>query len=232
MRKLTNEEFIKKCKSVHGDKYDYSLTKYVNTRTKVKIICHIHGIFKQMPSNHIYNKQGCLLCDRYNHKMITNNFIVKSNIIHNNKYNYSLTKYDNSNSDVIIICEKHGSFKQRPFNHLNGHGCPLCKSSNGEKKIIKILKDNNINFITQKSFNGCVHKRKLKFDFYLTDKNICIEYDGIQHFISKTFFGGDKYLKDVNIKDNIKNNYCIKNNIKLLRIKYTDDIKNKIISHL
>lgn len=65
MRKLTQEEFIKRAREVHGDKYDYSLVRYVNSRTDVDIICPIHGVFPQSPSGHIHQKQGCPKCSPY-----------------------------------------------------------------------------------------------------------------------------------------------------------------------
>ena len=232
MRKLTNVEFIKKANEIHNNKYDYSLSNYINTRTKIEIICHLHGKFEQTPSNHIYNKSGCLKCDQENHKMNTIKFINKAKEIHKNKYDYSLTTYSDSYTHINIICPTHGEFQQNPYNHLNYHGCPLCIESKGENTIREILETNNIKYISQKSFNGCTYKRKLKFDFYLYDKNICIEYDGIQHFEPNDFFGGKKYFNETKKKDNIKNIFCSKNNIKLIRISYKDDIKSKLLQYL
>lgn len=62
LKKLTTKEFIERAKQVHGNKYDYSKTIYVNKRTKVCIICPIHGEFYQTPHNHVYQKQGCPEC--------------------------------------------------------------------------------------------------------------------------------------------------------------------------
>ena len=82
------------------------------------------------------------------------------------------------------------------------------------------LKTNNINYKNQKSFNDCIFKRKLYFDFYLEDYNLCIEYDGRQHFVSVEIFGGDKAFIDTKIRDEIKTKYCLDNNINLLRINH------------
>ena len=70
------------------------------------------------------------------------------------------------------------------------------------------------------TFDSCLDIRKLKFDFYLLDYNICIEFDGYQHFKSVKWFGGDEYLDNIKRKDNIKTQFCKDNNIELLRIKY------------
>ena len=110
-----------------------------------------------------------------------------------------------------------------PYTHLYGIGCPICNESKGEKTIRNFLLINNINFIQQKKFDDCKHKQKLSFDFYLPKYNTCIEYDGIQHFELLKYIGFDKF-KIIQKRDIIKNNYCISNNIHLLRIKYNENI--------
>ena len=117
---LNNEKFIKKAKEIHGDKYDYSLVEYKSAKTKVKIICSIHGIFEQTPTIHTHktNKSGCLICSGTK-KLTTEEFIVKAKEIHGNKYDYSLVEYEKNNKRVKIICKKHGIFNQTPIKHNN-----------------------------------------------------------------------------------------------------------------
>ena len=62
MKKLTTSKFIEKAKEIHGDKYDYSLVEYINSQSKVKIICPEHGMWEQKPNNHINGKKGCPSC--------------------------------------------------------------------------------------------------------------------------------------------------------------------------
>ena len=62
----------------------------------------------------------------------------------------------------------------------------------------------------------------LKFDFYLPDYNCCIEYDGKQHFEPIDYFGGKNGFIKTQERDDIKNQYCKNNDIKLIRIPYTD----------
>ncbi len=81
--KHTNESFIEKAKNVHGDKYDYTLLKYINAKTKVKIICSIHGVFEQIARNHINSKQGCTECGKEVNGWSKQNF--KNLCIKNNK---------------------------------------------------------------------------------------------------------------------------------------------------
>ena len=116
------ESFIIKCVDKYGDQYDYTKFIYTNNKTKSIIICRIHGDFLKRPDLHI-NGQGCPKCSKeslYNKDI----FISKSSIKHNNRYNYSLVNYLGSFIPVEIICNKHGSFKQLPSNHLQGNGCP------------------------------------------------------------------------------------------------------------
>ena len=82
------------------------------------------------------------------------------------------------------------------------------------------MDDEKISYKMEYTFNDCKYKKLLRFDFYLPDYNCCIEYDGEQHFKESTFFRED--LKEIQKRDNIKNEYCKQNDIKLIRIPYTD----------
>jgi len=152
----TNSEFISECKIIHGDKYDYSEIKYINNKTKIEIICPSHGKFEQLPNNHT-NGQGCPICGklliRERLSLSTNEFIKRSNLIHNNKYDYSLINYKNSTTKVEIICtvKDHGIFKQFPQHHYKGIGCPKCSkkhnfSTNEIIKEFKIIHGNKYDY--------------------------------------------------------------------------------------
>ena len=118
-----------KARVIHGNKYDYSLVDYVNAKTKIKILCPIHGVFEQVPNYHL-SKCGCALCgvDKIikKNKGSESDFINKANLVHNNKYDYSKINYINAHTKIGIICPEHGEFTQRPNNHLNGNGCSIC----------------------------------------------------------------------------------------------------------
>jgi predicted nucleic acid-binding Zn-ribbon protein len=126
-KKLTTEQFIKKAIEVHGDKYDYSKVEYVNSETKVCIICPEHGEFWQVPHSHL-NGNGCPDCGG-NKRKTTEQFIKKAIEVHGDKYDYSKVEYINANTKVCIICPEHGEFWQTPRNHLNGKGCLDCCGS-------------------------------------------------------------------------------------------------------
>jgi superfamily II DNA or RNA helicase len=122
-RNRTTEEFIKEAKKVHGNKYDYSKTKYKGSHTKMTFICPIHGEFKQIRNDHLKG-HGCPKCLGKN--KTTEEFITQAKKIHGDKYDYSKVKYINSQKKVIIICLKHGEFKQAPNKHLQNRGCERC----------------------------------------------------------------------------------------------------------
>ena len=294
-KKLTTEEFIEKGVTVHDDKYSYSEVVYINSRTKVTIICPEHGDFKQTPHHHINRKQGCLNCNKlslndfinqaneihndiYNYDKIKNfkntksiieiacpkhgrftqrlgdhlygkhgcpnctmdifrksvyTFIDEGNKVHGDKYDYSKTKQFTSNKDKVIIeCSEHGEFEQRPNDHLNGQGCPICKESKGEKEIRIFLDSNNIEYHPQHKFDNCRNKNKLPFDFYLPKYNMCIEYQGQQHYKPIKVFGGEKGFKRIQKSDKIKKEYCLNNNIPLLEIKYNENIEEILLSRI
>jgi very-short-patch-repair endonuclease len=157
----------------------------------------------------------------------TNDFIKASKVVHGEKYDYSLVDYKLNFISVKIICPKHGEFIQSPASHLRGSGCPSCNESTAEKLVSDILSRYNLYFLKQHKFEDCINKkegrfcRKLPFDFYLPNTNTCIEYDGRQHFEPIDTFGGEQAFQAQKINDNIKNEYCRKNGIKLIRIPYT-----------
>jgi len=233
-KKLTTDEIIEKFSKFHNKKYDYSLMIYKNMKTNINIICNqlfsdgtIHGVFSQNPNTH--KTHGCPACA----KIYTEDFIKNSIIIHKDKYDYSLVNYISAKTKVEIICKKHGEFNQTPNNHLLGDGCPRCRESKGELIIHNFLKENNIEYFTQKTFKGCKHKNLLRFDFFIEKYNLCIEYDGSQHFkIWKRFEKNDDNLKLRILRDNIKNKYCLDNKINLLRIKYNENVIEKLVSKI
>jgi len=121
--KITLAEFIKKANKFHNNKYNYSLVEYKSNNDKVKIICNLHGVFEQLPSNHY--KQGCRKCCK-NVKITNDKFIERSKKIHGDKYDYSNLEYIHITKPVKIICKVHGEFVQKPREHFSGCGCYKC----------------------------------------------------------------------------------------------------------
>lgn len=126
--KKTKEQLIDEFKQIHGTKYDYTNVIYKNMHTQIEIKCDIHGSFMQQPRAH-KNGQGCPKCNisiNWVPKRDTESFINRAKEIHGDKYDYSRTLYIKTMDKVIIICPKHGEFKQLANSHLNGRGCPHC----------------------------------------------------------------------------------------------------------
>ena len=230
LNRSNNLEFINKSNNLHEYKYDYSKVNYINNKTPVIIICREHGEFKQDPRSHISGKSGCPTCANKN--INTNIFIKKCIEIHGNYYDYSMVEYKDSKNKVKIICPKGHIFDCSPGNHKMGTGCPTCRESMGEREIRKYLELNKIEYKREKRFFDCKYIRTLPFDFYLPNYNMCIEYDGEQHFKKFRFEVDDTNLKFRILKDNIKTNYCEKNNITLIRISYMDNIISKLDSYM
>lgn len=219
-------EIINRINKVHKNVYEYDFSNYKGVSGKVFIKCKIHGEFEQRLSDHL-NGCGCPKCSA-TFRLDTKEFIQKSIHVHQNKYDYSKVKYKTSKSKIEIICPKHGVFKQTPNSHIKGQGCPVCKLSKGEMLIEKLLTESNIKFIRQHKFDDCKNRRSLPFDFYLPNQNVCIEFNGRQHYEPVIAFGGEKTFKETLKNDKIKESYCKNNNINLLTIKYTDNIFNEL----
>lgn len=231
---MTTKEFIKKSKQTHGNKFNYSLSKYTHSKNKIKIKCKKCSlIFKVFPYNHMTKGVHCPKCNNIKQTFTLKEFIAKAKRVHGNKYSYSKVKYKNMITKIKITCNKClKHFYQEPGSHIyHESGCPNCKESRGELKVSSILTKNKIKYYPQHKFQDCKSKKgfKLKFDFYVPSFNLCIEYDGEQHFDT----GNKWHTPFVVENDRIKDKYCKINNIKMLRISYKD-FKNveSIISHI
>lgn len=232
-RNIKNTDFIQRAKCVHGDLYDYSQVVYRGVDNKVIIICRKHGTWKQAPIKHLAGC-GCPKC--IGRHQTTNDFIKKATQVHGDLYDYSNVKYTRAHTKIEIICSLHGSFYMTPVNHISHRqGCSGCKSSKGEKEIRSILQSKNVIFEEQKRFQTCrsPRGRMLKFDFFIPSKNVLIEYDGIQHFrFYSVFHKTLRNFRQIQKLDEVKNDFCKKNNYHLYRIRYNENIEQKIINLL
>lgn len=151
-KRISQEEFIRRAKEIHGDKYDYSKVEYISTTKKVCIICPLHGEFWQTHHNHF--KQNCPKCSKISRgkkrRKNTEWFINSAIKVHGELYDYSKSIYTKSDVKVCVICKKHGQWWVIPSSHLRGCGCPGCSidkvknntipfdSSYIERKLLKI----------------------------------------------------------------------------------------------
>jgi len=188
-----------------------------------------HGSFEVNCNNFTLHKSKCPYCD--NHKthpldslgtLFPQVLEIWSDKNEKSPYEYS----PSSSQEVWWKCPdgKHEDF-QRVIHKSKRFGfrCPECSVvSVGELKITEYLINNNIPYIPQQSFKELlgINKGTLSYDFNITNRNIFIEYQGIQHFEPVEYFGGEKAFRKQLLNDKIKREYCIRNDIKLLEISY------------
>lgn len=144
--KMTTERFIVAANQVHGDRYLYNQSVYVDKHTPIRIICAIHGEFEMTMHSHVHRKCGCKQCgdDQKRQSIYTIDQLVEAaNIIHNNKYDYSQVAFEHNTSmktKVNIVCPHHGVFKQTLSSHIyNKRGCPSCGYENATDKRQRTL---------------------------------------------------------------------------------------------
>lgn len=239
--KFTNfDEIVEAASTVHQFEYQYhkvvSSNQYITTNDTLVINCPIHGAFEQTINKHIYQKTGCPQCfvDRNARKRTktTEQFIKDSIQVHGDLYDYTDTVYYGAHKPVQIKCKQHGIFEITPANHiLKQQGCNLCHTSGPELIIHQMLTENNINFVHQYSTDQCVSPftgRPLKFDFFLPDHRIIIEYDGIYHYEAIDHGLGPQDASDrlnrQQYHDSVKDSYAELMGYKMIRIPYFDDI--------
>lgn len=216
----TSEEFEEKANLRHNYKYIYSKMNYIDTMTKICIICPIHGEFWQTPSSHLSGR-GCPKCA--GHMLKTREeFIEDANKIHNYFFKYDKVEYINTNTKVTITCPIHGDFEQLPSAHLKGQGCPHCYAEHknlAETKLKRELESRNINFEYQKRFDWLGLQ---SLDFYFSEYNSAIEYQGRQHFSTESYFYEFKRDEILNL-DLRKLKLCNKHGVKLYHL--TNEVK-------
>jgi hypothetical protein len=223
--KLDTITFIEKARKVHGDRYDYSKVNYINSGTKVIIICSEHGDFEQIPDFHINRKCNCPKCIN---NIVSNvdEFIKKSNKIHKNKYDYSFVIYINSKTPVKIICVKHGEFYQTPDLHINQLcGCPHCINKTEfifYKKLFEVYPTIKRQFKTEWCKN-LLTNRALPYDFCIEEYKVIIEIDGEQHFKQISNWTSPEVQVE---KDKYKMVCANKNGFSVIRLLQQDISKN------
>ena len=193
-RNLSKNEVISKCNEVHGNRYDYSKVEYNKLKDKVTIICPEHGEFYQSMEKHLHG-QGCPKCAKEKSvKKIAirfNEFVLRANKVHKNKYEYCEEAYNKLKDKVTIICPKHGEFWQLASDHLNGHGCPRCGNN------LSVAEDEIIDYIqkllpsTKIIHNDRTVIAPKELDIYIPEKRIAIEYNGLRWHSEE--YGKDKY---------------------------------------
>ncbi|MCF1585233.1 hypothetical protein LQF60_02925 [Tetragenococcus koreensis] len=220
--------FVKEVESL--DNNYKVLGEYKNNQGKIEMLHNKCGnTFKIIPRNFLQGNR-CPFCFGMP-KIDTEHYIEE---VKNIDVNYKvLGEYKGRHEKLDMFHLKCGkSFKMRPNDFLGGERCPHCNQSHGEHDVAQFLKEHSIEYEFQKRFEDCVDKKILPFDFYIPSMKYCIEFDGIQHFKPVEFFGGEVGLEGVQRRDNIKTAYCKSKGIKLSRIRYDEDVEEKMNSIL
>lgn len=130
-------EFLRRAKEIHGERYNYAKVKYKDKRTPVEIICKVHGSFMQRPEDH-WRGYGCSRCSK-KHKPTTKEWVESVKNLYGGIYNFSKVKYKDKRQKVCVICPKHGEFWTIPGNFSKEiSGCPKCCSERKHEKYKKI----------------------------------------------------------------------------------------------
>lgn len=180
--------FVNKSKIKHNNKYDYSLVEYVDSDTKVNIVCPIHGIFKVTPRQHMYRKTGCNKCavdrSKLTNTKTTEQFIIDAIKVHGNKYSYEHTEYINAHTPLRINCLTHGIFQQAPNVHTyHKAGCPSCINNSHSTTALQWLNEisNTNNIFIQHAGNigeYAIPHTRFKADGYCKETNTIYEFYG------------------------------------------------------
>jgi len=190
-QRSNTEEFIVKAKIIHKNIYDYSKTTYIDVKTNIIIVCKVHGEFAQRPNNHLTGA-GCSKCAgvyRQNH----NEFIEKAKEIYGDIYDYSNIDYQNVDTNIEILCKKHGNFYKTPYHHINrNQGCPKCCL---HKKYSKIQIE-WLNF-TSKFYNIIIQTGDNDIEYRIPNSNynadgFCISTNTIYEFHGDFWHGNPK----------------------------------------
>lgn len=233
MLRKTHDKYIQELLNINS--HIKVLEQYIDSKTPILHYCEIHDTLWRSSPDSVLHGGGCKEC----HYVKVRDKLRRSH----EEYVGSLNKinpdieviesYINAKTPILHKCKIHNIiWRTQPCHILEGHGCPLCNASYGEKQIEQWLCNHNVEYMPQKTFNDCKDQRVLPFDFYLPLYNICIEYDGEQHFRPVDFFGGEAGFKQRKLHDAIKTEYCKNNNIRLLRIPYFKNIEEELENFL
>lgn len=196
---------------------------YINERTKILHRCLTHDYEWNVRPHQLLTGSNCPLCAKDERTKTHDQYVQELSEVNPNIE--VLGEYINNKTNILCRCKIHNyEFSPRSDSLLYGTGCPLCHSSHGERDVANYLFAHDILFDTQHTFDDCRNVLALPFDFYLPKYNVCIEYDGEQHFRPVEFWGGEIDFAKRQQNDRIKTEFCLSHGIKLLRIRYDEDV--------
>lgn len=230
MARVTQEIAVQRIKRIFGDDLDLSKFKYIKANVHATVKCNKCGKEFSIRPSHLFDGHGCYDCA---HKRIgiqqrktTEQFIQEYTNKFGDIYDLSKVKYVTELTPIIVICKKHGEFITTPKNLLQGNGCPKCTNKTQYsiyKELTSTFPDIEILYDCKVSWLEGQH-----FDMYIPKFNIAIEYNGEQHYMLISKFGGELKFKEVQRRDKLKEEKCIRNNCTLFIIPY-NNISNNLL---
>lgn len=133
-KKLSTQEFVERAGATHHNKYNYSESVYVNSHTRLTIVCPAHGKFDQLPYTHLQGN-GCMSCSG-KQRTSQSDFVSRAKQAIGEQYDFSDSVYKNLSTQVTVICPDHGEFTKSPRLILQQHrGCPHCGQDRYRQKV-------------------------------------------------------------------------------------------------
>lgn len=226
--RLTTESFIRKSEAIHFGKYDYKEVVYETNLSPVTIGCPVHGKFVQVARSHLAGN-GCKKCYIESTRSGKDKFIRDAREVHGEKYDYHKVVYKNNKTPVVIICPEHGQFKKNPNAHVSSKsGCPACIESKGEKTLRVFFEKHGLSYIREYKIRPHLYR----YDFYLPDFGILIEYNGQQHYKPIDVFGGEDGFRKTLERDKEKRIIAKNNGYPLITLTYKHSGENALERYL
>lgn len=238
-QRMTLPEFTERAREVHGSKYSYDQTDFRSVNDKTTIFCPEHGAFLQTAAKHM-GGQGCPSCA--NRDMDLSKFVERAKEVHDDRYEYSKSEYLGARKKILVTCPEHGDFEQVVHAHLAGGGCPLCvdaMNSKGVQRITAWLEARSIHFVREMTFDDLRSEKnevyRLRCDFFLPEHDAIIEFDGQQHFLPNSLWGGEEGFRVLKANDEKKNKWANEKGYRMVRIRFdqieeTDEILSKQVT--
>lgn len=236
-RNKTNEQFAKEFYSIF-DRNEYILTsRYINYHTPIEYF-HVEcqEYHKSEPAS-LLAGHGCICKKANSNKVYESEFREKVAILGEGSYKMTdrLPFIDMATKVELLHLECGNTYKVKPSRFYVGRRCPYCfnkGNSKGERIIEKVLNSYGIKYVEQATFEGMVNIKPLYYDFLIEDKDLIIEYQGLQHYKPVEFLGGFNKFKSQVKRDRIKLQFAINNGYKLIEVPYTLDSQEKVQNFL
>lgn len=225
-RRKTTAEFKTEVYKLVGNEYSV-VSEYTGHHEYVTMKHERCGrVYKVVASDFLKGRR-CRECHFAKQRKTNEEWLLQVKSLAGDDYTF-LEEYEGDNVKIKYRHSCGAEHKVTPNNFINGTRCPVCKESNGEANIRRYLTEKGISFERQKTFKGLVYEKPLRYDFYIPEHNILIEFQGEQHYKPIPVFGGEESFRKQCERDSLKRKYANNNKIRLIEIPYTYDSYEKV----